>query len=104
MAVKKFPVEASHIMMFARSVGDKNPIYHDEDYARSTEPGGIIAPPTFAQASAQFDPDYGLRPKIGEPWFGSGRNPSGLQRPKAKDSKDSKDAKSGASSGAAAGG
>ena len=101
MAAKKFPVEASHIMMFARSVGDKNPIYHDEDYARSTEPGGIIAPPTFAQASAQFDPDYGLRPKIGEPWFGSGRNPSGLQRPRAKDSKESK---SGASSGAAAGG
>ena len=104
MAAKKFPVEASHIMMFARSVGDKNPIYHDEDYARSTEPGGIIAPPTFAQASAQFDPDYGLRPKSGEPWFGSGRNPSGLQRPKAKDSKDSKDEKSGGSSGAAAGG
>ncbi len=103
MAAKKFPVEASHIMMFARSVGDKNPIYHDEDYARSTEPGGIIAPPTFAQASAQFDPDYGLRPKIGEPWFGSGRNPSGLQRPKAQ-SKDGKDAKSGAASGAAAGG
>src|SRR5690606_28988464 len=37
-------------------------------------------PPTFVQASAQFDPDYGLRPKIGQPWFGSGKNPTGVQR------------------------
>ena len=27
MAIDKFLVEASHIMMFARSVGDANPIY-----------------------------------------------------------------------------
>jgi acyl dehydratase len=70
MAEKKFPVEAGHIMMFARAVGDPNPIYHDDEYARTTEVGGLIAPPTFVQASAQFDPEYGLRPKIGEPWFG----------------------------------
>ena len=31
MAVDKFLIEASHIMMFARSVGDSNPIYHDEN-------------------------------------------------------------------------
>ena len=85
MAIDKFLVEASHIMMFARSVGDANPIYHDEDYAKKTELGGIIAPPTFAQSSAQFDPDYFLRPKIGgEGWFGSGKDPSG-----SKPSKDS---------------
>jgi acyl dehydratase len=64
-------------MVFARSVGDPNPVYHDEDHARSTEVGRIIAPPTFVQASAQFDPDYPLRPKIGRPWFGSGREPTG---------------------------
>lgn len=77
MAVKRFPVEAGHIMMFARAVGDPNPVYYDEEHAKSSEVGGIIAPPTFVQASAQFDPDYGLRPKIGQPWFGSGREPSG---------------------------
>ena len=33
MAVKSFPVEASHILMFARSVGDDNPVYADADYA-----------------------------------------------------------------------
>ena len=80
MAAKRFPVEASHILMFARSVGDDNPVYADEDAAKKTEAGGIIAPPTFAQSSAQFDPDYGLRPKIGKPWFGSGKNPTGIVR------------------------
>jgi hypothetical protein len=77
MAVDRFPVEGTHIMMFARAVGDPNPIYYDEDYAKTTEPCAVIAPPTFAQASAQFDPEYVLRPKIGEPWFGSGKEPTG---------------------------
>jgi acyl dehydratase len=80
MATKKFPIEASHILMFARAVNDPNPIYSDEEYARKTEVGGIPAPPTFTQASAQFDPDYFLRPKIGQPWFGSGKEPSGAVR------------------------
>ena len=80
MAVEKFPVEASHILMFARSVGDYNEIYADEGYAQTTEPGSIIAPPTFVQASAQFDPDYFLRPKPGTPWFGSGKEPTGVKK------------------------
>ncbi len=81
MAVEKFPVEASHIMMFARSIGDENPIYHDEEHARSTEVGSIIAPPTFVQASAQFDPDYRLRPKAGgEGWMGSGKEATGARQ------------------------
>ena len=84
MAVGKFPVEASHIMMFARSVGDDNPIYHDNEHAKGTEPSGVIAPPTFMQASAQFDPDYFLRPKAGEDWFGSGKEATGL-KPKQDD-------------------
>jgi acyl dehydratase len=83
MAVKQFPIEASHILMFARAIGDSNPIYSDAEYASKTECGGIIAPPTFTQSSAQFDPDYPLRPKISQPWFGSGREPSGIQRPSA---------------------
>ena len=79
MAVDKFPIEAGHIMMFSRAIGDANPIYYDENYAKDTEPGGVIAPPTFIQASAQFDPDYFLRPKIGQPWFGSGKEPTGIK-------------------------
>jgi N-terminal half of MaoC dehydratase len=72
----RFPVEASHIMMFARAVGDANPAYYDPAV-------GIIAPPTFPQAVAQFDPDYHLRPKPGEAWFGSGRTPSGVDKPRS---------------------
>ena len=80
MAVERFPVEAGHILMFARSIGDPNPVYEDEEHARGTEAGAIIAPPTFVQASAQFDPDYFLRPKPGQPWFGSGKEPTGVTR------------------------
>lgn len=80
MAADKFPIEAGHVMMFARSVGDANEIYYDEDYAKKTEPGAIIAPPTFVQASAQFDPDYFLRPKIGQEWFGSAKGPTGITK------------------------
>jgi len=66
--------------MFARSIADDNQIYYDDDYAQDTEPGTIIAPPTFAQASAQFDSEYFLRPKVGEDWFGSGKEPTGIKK------------------------
>ncbi len=74
-----FPVEATHIMMFARSVGETNPVYFDADKAKQGETDGIIAPPTFAQSVAQFDPDYHVRPKPGQKWFGSAKGPSGVE-------------------------
>lgn len=77
MAVDRFPVEEGSILLFARAIGDPNPIYADRDHAAASEVGTIVAPPTFVQSSAQFDPDYPLRPKLGEPWFGSGRTPTG---------------------------
>jgi acyl dehydratase len=77
MAASQFPIEAGHIMVFARAIGDFNPVYQDLDQARESEVGGVIAPPTFVQASAQYDRDYPLRPQPGVPWFGSGGTPSG---------------------------
>ena len=77
MTAREFPIEAGHVMTFARALGDFNPVYHDAKAAATSEVGGIIAPPTFVQASAQFDPDYPLRPQPGQVWFGSGRTPSG---------------------------
>ncbi len=74
----KIPVEATHIMMFARSIGDYSPEFHDAEQAQQTDAGGIVAPPTFLQSLAQFNPDYFLRPKPGEAWFGSGKEPSGV--------------------------
>lgn len=80
MAAERFPIEEGHILMFARAIGDMNPVYTDRDAAAASEAGGIIPPPTFFAASAQFDPDYFLRPKEGQVWFGSGATPSGLSR------------------------
>ncbi len=79
MAAERFPVEEGHILLFARAIGDDNRIYRDRSYAETSEPGAIIAPPTFVEASAQFDPDYFLRPKIDKPWIGSGKTPTGLK-------------------------
>lgn len=77
MTASQFPIEAGHVMMFARAIGDFNPVYRDADQASESEVGGIIAPPTFVQASAQYDADYPLRPQPGVPWFGSGATPTG---------------------------
>ena len=40
-------VEKSHIRRFAQAIDDPNPLWQDEEYARKTRYGGIIAPPTF---------------------------------------------------------
>ena len=69
MGIERFPVEAGHILLFARAIGDTNPAY----YGALSGDDVVPAPPTFVQSSAQFDPDYFLRPKPGEPWFGSGK-------------------------------
>jgi hypothetical protein len=74
--IKRFPVEAGHILLFARAIGDTNPAYEGAMSGAEAVP----APPTFVQASAQFDPDYFLRPKPGEPWFGSGKEATGAKK------------------------
>jgi hypothetical protein len=71
MSVDRFPIEAGHILLFARAIADPNPAYADPD--------GAVAPPTFVQASAQFDEEYFLRPRLGRPWMGSGSSPSQMQ-------------------------
>ena len=65
MAASRFPVEAGHVLMFARSLGAPDP-------EGGLPAPGDPAPPTFTNASAQFDPDYPLRPHPGEAWHGSG--------------------------------
>jgi hypothetical protein len=65
MVARRFPVEAGHVLAFARALGETDP------------PGGLpgpgeAAPPTFAIAGAQFDPSYPLRPGPDVPWHGSG--------------------------------
>jgi hypothetical protein len=65
MAARRFPVEAGHVLMFACALGAADP---DGGLPRA----GDAAPPTFAIASAQFDPGTPLRPRPGVPWHGSG--------------------------------
>jgi acyl dehydratase len=57
----RFPVDLTAIMLFASALGETNRIYYDEEYAAATPLGGVIAPPTFAIASAHWSPDYPLR-------------------------------------------
>ena len=40
-------VEKGAIKKFADAVGDRNPLYWDEEHARSSRFGGIVAPPGF---------------------------------------------------------
>src|ERR1700761_2650931 len=61
MSVEKFPVELSHVMMFAYALGDDNPVYRDIDYAHGEGFENVLAPPTFAAADVHFDPTSGLR-------------------------------------------
>ena len=56
-----FPVDLTSIMLFASAIGETNPIYYDETYAATTPLGRVIAPPSFASASAHWDPDYFLK-------------------------------------------
>ncbi|HEX4658985.1 MAG TPA: MaoC family dehydratase N-terminal domain-containing protein [Streptosporangiaceae bacterium] len=73
MAAWRFPVEAGHVLTFARALGAA------DLPAGGLPAAGDAAPPTFAVASAQFDPDYPLRPRPPEPWHGSGGG-AGLAR------------------------
>lgn len=40
-------VEKGSIRRYADAVGNDNPLYYDEEYARKSRYGGIIAPPGF---------------------------------------------------------
>lgn len=56
-----FPVDLSAIMLFASSLGETNPIYYDEEYAKRTPLGHVIAPPSFPVAGSHWNPRYPLR-------------------------------------------
>ena len=43
----EFEVEKGMIRRFAIAVGDHNPLYYDDEFARTTAYGGVVAPPTF---------------------------------------------------------
>jgi acyl dehydratase len=40
-------IERGAVRRFAEAIGDPSPLYHDEEAARRSRYGGLIAPPTF---------------------------------------------------------
>lgn len=49
------------IRRYAAAIGDLNPLYLDEEYAKKTSYGGIVAPPTFV-----FDVSSNIFSEVGE--------------------------------------
>ena len=57
-------IEKGAIRRFAEALGDYNPIYYDEDYARASGFSSVVAPPTFPCA---FHTGADLRELLGVP-------------------------------------
>lgn len=47
--VRQYDVTKRDIKRFSQAIGETNPIHFDEDYARNTKYGTIVAPPLFCQ-------------------------------------------------------
>jgi hypothetical protein len=56
------PVESTHVMIFARSVGDTDTRYTDQLLAAAGT--ALITPPTFVRALDHFDPSSSTRPTL----------------------------------------
>jgi peroxisomal enoyl-CoA hydratase 2 len=78
-----FPIEAGHIQLFARAIGDANPIYTDPSYAERSAMSGIIAPPTFSEAGNHFDLDWPYRPRWERSLAESAAAPAVVERTKS---------------------
>lgn len=57
-------VEKGAIRRFAEALGDFNPIYYDDEYAKASGMRGIVAPPSFP---ASFQTNADLRELLGVP-------------------------------------
>ena len=44
-------IEKGAIIKFAQAIGDDNPLFNDEQAARASRYGGLIAPPTFLRST-----------------------------------------------------
>jgi acyl dehydratase len=61
-ATEPFVVEVTKadIRRFAEALGDTNPLYHDEEFARRQGYAGLVAPPTFSVS---------FRPPVRQSWM-----------------------------------
>jgi hydroxyacyl-ACP dehydratase HTD2-like protein with hotdog domain len=65
--VRHYDVTKRDIKRFAQAIGETNPIHFDEDYAKSTRYGTIIAPPLFCQIFTFEDVPADQLPNDGSP-------------------------------------
>jgi len=61
------PVERGKVHEFAEAILDDHPHYHDAEAAAAAGLPGVVAPPTFAMATALFpDRDARIAPELAE--------------------------------------
>lgn len=62
---RTYEVERGAIRRFAEAIEDRNPLFNDEQAARATHFGGMIAPPTFCRSMGAPVPEIRL-PALGQ--------------------------------------
>ncbi len=62
-----YEIEKEPIRRWAEAIDDPNPLYHDEEYARKSKHGGMIAPPGFIGNYA-FPNKTGGDPRVKSPF------------------------------------
>jgi acyl dehydratase len=65
--VRRYNVTAKDIRRFAQAIGETNPIHYDEDYAKDTRYGTLVAPPLFCQMFTFEDVPADQLPSDGSP-------------------------------------
>jgi acyl dehydratase len=65
--VRQYEVTKRDIKRFAQAIGETNPVHFDEDYAKSTRHGAIVAPPLFCQIFTFEDVPQNRLPSDGSP-------------------------------------
>lgn len=65
--VRRYNVTARDIRRFAQAIGETNPVHYDENHAKGTRYGTIVAPPLFCQMFAFEDVPADQLPGDGSP-------------------------------------
>ena len=68
-----YNVTKEEIVEFAQSIGETNPLYIDEAYARTTTYSGLIAPPTFCIVFRSYARLPDLKLSYGKRGFDGGK-------------------------------
>jgi acyl dehydratase len=68
-----YSVTKEEIVEFAQSIGETNPLYTDEAYAKTTPYGGLIAPPTFCIVFRSYARLPDLKLNYGKRGFDGGK-------------------------------